>query len=110
MADISITVYEDITAVMPNDEALSTMVGKTGSELFDGEWSWTGYNLEEMIFYITHGMFGYEITFEKPETPYVNSDDFDAYGAVSDLKVVSIKRTPEWDEYTTPEYHGQEIK
>lgn len=107
---IVITKYEDMSAAAPTQEDVQQQIGKTGAELFDGEWSYWYYMLDTMEYGITNGAWGYKVTFEMPATPYENTDDFDAYAAVSNLKVVSIVREEGMDDYTAEGSVGVEIK
>lgn len=83
---IAIDRIENLTALMPSEEELKTLVGKTYGELMEEGWSSMGWNLYDGEFYFEKGLFAYTMTFDGTFTA---SDDFDPETAMVDCKVRS---------------------
>ena len=43
---------------------MDRIVGKNGGELLDDGWTLSGWNLQDMQFYMNHGLFSYLVTME----------------------------------------------
>lgn len=80
----------NITELTPAQEELDAWVGKTGAEIFDDGWTEWGYNLEDMVVYMQKEYFAYQVAFEYEGEQLENTDDFDIYEAVKDLKIKSV--------------------
>lgn len=81
LAPLPIKVIENLTAGMPTQEEAEQYIGKTGQELIDDGWTVHYYNLEEMKFGMTHGIYSYDITFEgEVENPDNFNEDTDMGG------------------------------
>ena len=77
-----VKVIENLARVsMPTQEEADQYIGKTGQELIDDGWTVHFYNLEEMKFGMTHGIYSYDITFEgEIENPDNFNEDTDMGG------------------------------
>ena len=90
-ADLEITKFENLTEMVPPQEELDKWIGKTGKDLQDdGYVEGSGYNLDDMTFYLYKEPFYYAVTFEK-DKEYTNSDDFDVWKTIGPLTIKSIK-------------------
>ena len=90
ISPLTIKTIEDLSKDIPAKEELDKLVGKTGKQLLDDGWSIWGYDLDSMQFSMHHGIYAYQVTFEKPAKPLENTDDFDEEAAIAALKVVSV--------------------
>ena len=73
LSPLKVQKIENLTEMIPAQEELDKLVGKTGEDLFNDGWTTgSGYNLEDMIVYMNHGPFSFAVTFdgtvENPET------------------------------------------
>ena len=87
LAPVAIERIENLTALIPPQEELDKLVGKTGKELLDDGWTTGSYNLDEMEFWMSKGPFTYSVIFDG-KLEY--SDDFDDYEAIQSLTVKSV--------------------
>ena len=87
---LEISKYENISEMMPSEEKLNEFVGKTGKDLLDAGWLITGYNVDEMQFFMLDdtGMFEYTVTVEGD---LKFTDDFDEIKEIKPLKIKSFK-------------------
>ena len=81
---------ENLTEAIPKQEELDKLVGKTGEDLIKDGWTeGGGWNYQDMIVYMNHGVFSFEVEFEgkldNPETA-----DFES---IKPLVVKSVKYT-----------------
>ena len=89
---LPVTKVENLSAYMLSADEMKALAGKTGEELIaDGWTSGSGYELDEMNFYLEHGPFAYKVTFEAPAQALVNSDDFDVMEEIKPLVVKSVE-------------------
>ena len=87
VSPLEIDRYENISSMIPSQEELDTLVGKTGQDLLDDGWINSGYNLDTMEFFMDHGMFSYTVVFDgKLE----QSDDLDAEKEIRPLTIRSV--------------------
>ncbi len=86
VAPLAIEKYENLTKSIPPQEELDKLVGKKGGEVFDDEWYSNGWNLDEMVFWMTHGMFRYDVVMEGA---IENPDAFDE-SMINDLVIRSV--------------------
>lgn len=91
VSPLEVAFLDNLTEMMPTQEELDKLVGKTGQELFDDDWYYFYYNLEDMDTMLEHGIYEYNVVFEYDGDPMENTDDFDFYEAFSGLKVKSVK-------------------
>ncbi|MBR1454413.1 MAG: hypothetical protein IJ593_07185, partial [Lachnospiraceae bacterium] len=59
-------------------------------ELFDNDWTYSYYNLEDMEAGLNHGTFSYAVRFNYDGPQMINSDDFDFYKEFADLTIKSV--------------------
>ena len=90
IAPLEVSSFENLSEQIPPQEELDKLVGKTGQELFDEDWDYSYYNLDDMHTSLYYGPFSYEVVFEYDGEPMENTDDFDFYEAFKDLKVSSV--------------------
>jgi len=88
--DLEVISLENLTEAIPKQEELDKLVGKTGEDLIKDGWTeGGGWNYEDMIVYMNHGVFSYEVEFEgkldNPETAEFES--------IKPLVVKSVKYT-----------------
>ena len=91
VSPLKITQREDLTDRILTQEEMDALVGKTGKELIEEGWESTGYNLEDMEFYLGHDCFYYTVTFDYDGPKMENTDDFDEYAAIEPLKVKKVE-------------------
>ncbi len=90
ISPLEIKSCENLSEQIPPQEELDKLVGKTGEDLVNDGWYSSGYNLEDMEFYLNKDPFLYTVAFDgKLE----QSDDFDEIEAIKPLKVKSVKFT-----------------
>ena len=90
LADLPVTNCENLDDQKLSDDEMNALVGKTGEELENDGWtSGSGYNLDEMEFYLNYGPFTYTVVFESAEK-LENTDDFDELAAIRPLTVKSV--------------------
>ena len=81
---------ENLSDLIPSQEELDKLVGKTGQDLLDDGWTeGYGYNLDSMEFWLNHGPFNYTVVFESDQQ-YENTDDFDVWATIAPLKIKSV--------------------
>ena len=91
LAPVEITKIEDLSEQILPQEDLDALAGKTGKELVDEGWTYSGsYNLEEMQVWMVNGPFEYTVVFDG-NIDEENSDDFDIEKATKDMKVKSAE-------------------
>lgn len=87
---LEIRQLDNLTEMIPSQDELDKLIGKTGQELIDDGWTeGFGYNLADMDVYMNHGPFSYIVRFEK-DKDYQNTDDFDIIATIAPLKVISV--------------------
>ena len=86
IAPLEITRIDDLTAMVPAQEELDKLIGKTGADLLADGWSCSGYNVEDHILYMDHEMFTYEVGYEGE----VDTSIEDYNELLKDLKVTSV--------------------
>lgn len=84
---LKVTEIVNLSAAAPTQEELDALIGKTGAELFDDGWYSQGWNLEDMEFYMGHGVYGFTVTMAG-EVP--SSDDF-SDESINDLVVTAVR-------------------
>ena len=88
---LPIVKFENLTDMIPSQEEMNKYVGKTGKELFDEDWTYMYYNVEDMVAGLYHGAYLYDVAFSYDGPKMVNTEDFDFYKEFADLKVKSVK-------------------
>lgn len=87
ISPLEIERHENLSTAIPSQKLLDELIGKTGEELLNDGWDVVGYFLDEMKFYMNHGLFEYAVTFDGKLT---YSEDFDEYEEIKPLKVKSV--------------------
>lgn len=96
-SSLAIDRCENLSRLIPTQEELDKLVGKTGKDLFDSGWDSRGFSLgdpEGQQLYAAKGLFEYTVIFEgKYEGKPINweTDEFDEKKYFSDKKVKSVK-------------------
>ena len=81
IAPLPVKVIENLTENIPSQKEADQYVGKTGQELIDDGWTVHFYNLDELQFKMTYGIYSYDITFEgKIKDPDSFNEDTDMGG------------------------------
>jgi hypothetical protein len=90
VSPLPLTSLENLNELIPTQDELDQLVGKTGQDLFDAGWTNWYYNLEDMEAGMYYGPFSYMVKFAYDGEPMENTDDFDFYEAFKDLKILSV--------------------
>ena len=81
IAPLPVKAIENLTENLPTQEEADQYIGKTGQELIDAGWNVYYYNLDELQFTMTYGIYSYDITFEgKIKDPESFNEDTDMGG------------------------------
>ena len=97
LSPLSVDKCENLSRLIPKQEELDKLVGKTGKDLFDAGWDSRGFSLgdpEGQQLYAAKDLFEYTVIFEgKYEGKPINWDteEFDEGKYFSDKKVKSVK-------------------
>ena len=85
---LKIDQMENLSEKIPSQEELSSRyAGKTGEELLNLGWTITGYDIDEMVFFLEDDLFRYDVVFDgKPE----KKEGFNEYEEIRPLTVRSI--------------------
>ena len=86
--DIKIEKLENLNKQKLTDDQLKALVGKTGADLLNEGWTnSSGYNLEEMVFWMDYGPFMYDVYFEGK----VDEADYEDFDEIEDIKELVVK-------------------
>ncbi len=89
--DIKIEKLENLNKQKLTDDQLKALVGKTGADLLNEGWTnSSGYNLEEMVFWMDYVPFMYDVYFEG-KVDEADYEDYDADEGIKDLVVKSVE-------------------
>lgn len=97
LSALSVDKCENLSRLIPKQEELDKLIGKTGKDLFDAGWGSRGFSLEDpegQQLYAAKDLFEYTVIFEgKYEGKPINWDteEFDEGKYFSDKKVKSVK-------------------
>ena len=81
IAPLPVKVIENLTENIPSQQEADQYLGKSGQELIDDGWTVGFYNLDELQFNMTYGIYSYDITFEgKIKDPDSFNEDTDMGG------------------------------
>lgn len=61
LSPLEILSLENLSDALPPQEELDQWVGKTGAELFEAGWYNSGWNLDDMVFWMDYGPFQYDV-------------------------------------------------
>lgn len=87
---LEILEVENLNDQILTKEECDALVGKTGKDLFDDGWTYSGHNLENMEFWMGKGPFTYTVVFDGhvDESEY---ETFDGETGILDLKIKSVE-------------------
>ena len=86
--------FDNLTLMIPTQEELDALIGKTGEELFNDGWGSFGFTLYDMQCFMEKGPFSYNVTFDGSyEDPDNVPEDFDGDAFFAPLKVTAIEYT-----------------
>ena len=81
IAPLPVKVIENLTENIPSQQEANQYLGKSGQEPIDDGWTVHYYNLDELQFKMTYGIYSYDITFEgKIKDPDSFNEDTDMGG------------------------------
>ena len=87
VAPLKIEKLDNLTEMIPPQEELDALVGKTGQDLLDDGWTIWSYQLDIMEFGLHHGPFAFTVVFDGE---LEMTDDFDEYAAIAPLTIKSV--------------------
>lgn len=91
ISPLAVKTTENLSEKLLTEEQIKDLIGKTGQELLDAGWHcYSGYNIEDMVFWMDYGPFTYSVYFNEKITDY-NMDTFDAEEGIKDLTVKNIE-------------------
>ncbi len=88
--NIKIDKIEDLSDQMLSQEEMDAYVGKTGREMQDAGWIYTGHDLENMEFWLQYGPFVYTVVFDG-KVDEKDWDTFEDESGAKDMKVKSVE-------------------
>ena len=77
IAPLEVVRIDNLNDTILTQEQLDALVGKTGEELFNEGWTNSGWNLQDMEFYMSYGAFDYLVTFEGSVDNYEDCEEED---------------------------------
>ena len=87
ISDLPVVSIDNLTEGIPTQEQMDKLIGKTGEELLSNDWYSSGWNLDDMIFYMSHGPYQYQMVMEGyTGDPYDFNDE-----DINPLVVKSVK-------------------
>ncbi|MBQ1407988.1 MAG: hypothetical protein IIY88_07650 [Eubacterium sp.] len=87
ISSIEIDKLENLNEQILSQEELDALVGKTGQDLMDDGWTFSGHNLEEMEFWMDYGPFEYTVTFDGE----VTEAEWETFVDEEDTKDLTVK-------------------
>ena len=87
VAPLAIDEIEDLSDQILSQEELDALAVKTGQELQDAGWTFSGHDLEEMVFWMNYGPFVYNVYFDGK----VAEADYDSFDDEEDTKTLVVK-------------------
>ena len=86
LGPLAITEVENLNDQILSREEMDALIGKTGQELQDEGWTYTGHDLGVMEFRMVYGPFAYKVVFDGkvPESEY---DTFEDESGTKDMTV-----------------------
>ena len=89
-APLKIIRIDNVTEGIPAQADLDKLVGKTVGELLEGDWSYSGYDLDQKVVYLSKTGYECEFSYEgEPEVEEPEEDDLSAL-TVKSAKFLSI--------------------
>lgn len=77
VAPLPVEKLENLSEMIPSQEELDSLVGKTAQELFDDGWYNTGWNLTDMEFWMNYGPFSYTVVLDGDVGNYEDFEEDD---------------------------------
>lgn len=90
VAPLEIDEIENLDEQILTQEERDALVGKTGQELQDEGWTYSGHDLETMEFWMNYGPFMYTVTFDG-KVDEKDYDDYDDEEGTKGLKIKSVE-------------------
>ena len=87
VSPLEINEIEDLSDQMLTQEQMDALTGKTGQELQDEGWQFSGHDLETMEFWMNYGPFLYTVVFDGS----VDEADYDSFEDESGTKHMTVK-------------------
>ena len=87
LSPIKIDEMEILNDQILTKEECDALVGKTGKELQDAGWTFSGHNLEDMQFWMNYGPFMYTVTMDGE----VSEADYDTFEDETDTMDMTVK-------------------
>ena len=89
LSPLVIDEIENLSDQMLSQEEMDALVGKTGQELQDAGWTFSGHDLESMEFWMGYGPFIYSVFFDG-EVAEADWESFDDEADTKDLTVKAV--------------------
>ena len=86
VAPLEITRIENVSEIIPTQEQMDAIVGRTGEQLLNDGWTAWYYNAEEDVVGMYHTFFAYKVKFDKP----LGNFDGEIEDQIKDLTVVEV--------------------
>jgi len=86
VAPLEITRIENVSEIIPTQEQMDVIVGRTGEQLLNDGWTAWYYNAEEDVVGMYHTFFAYKVKFDKP----LGNFDGEIEDQIKDLTVVEV--------------------
>ena len=90
MKPFKIKEIEDLSSHILTDDELGALVGKTGKDLMEDGWTFSGHDLETMEFWMEKDMFVYTVTFDG-EVAEADWDSFEDETGTADMTVTKAE-------------------
>ena len=90
VSPLAIDEIEELNDQILSQDELDALVGKTGQELQDEGWTYSGHDLESMEFWMNYGPFVYTVVFDG-QVAEADYDSFDDEEGTSELTVKSAQ-------------------
>ena len=87
VSPLAIAKIENLNEQMLSQEDMDALVGKTGKELQDEGWTFSGHDLEKMEFWMNYGPFLYTVTMDGT----VEEKDWETFNDETDTKDMKVK-------------------
>ena len=88
--DVKIEKVENLSEQILSREEMDACIGKTGQEMQDAGWIYTGHNLENMEFWLQYGPFVYTVVLDG-KVDEKDWDTFEYESGAKDMKVKSVE-------------------
>lgn len=89
ISPLEIREIENLSEQILSEEDCAALVGKTGQELQDAGWTYSGHDLESMEFWMEYGPFVYTVVFDG-EVAEADYETFEDEAGTKDMAVKSV--------------------